>query len=67
MKSFFRRTYAAASLVQQLPPVLRDPNKQLAFELAMAGAPPAGEITVTRWHPLARPTTGGESDGHAQE
>jgi len=55
MKSFFRRTYAAASLVQQFPPVLRDPNKQLAFELAMQGAPPAGEITVTRWHPLDVP------------
>jgi hypothetical protein len=55
MKCCFRRTYAAAELPKQFPPVLRDPNKQLAFELAMAGAPPAGEITVTQWHPLELP------------
>jgi len=55
MKCFFRRAYAAAELPKRFPPVLRDPNKQLAFELAMAGAAPAGEIVVTRWHPLALP------------
>ena len=56
MKCFFRRAYAAPVLPKLFPPVLRDPNKQLAYELAMQGAPPAGEIAVTRWHPLALPT-----------
>ncbi|MEO8552825.1 MAG: hypothetical protein ABI678_22760 [Kofleriaceae bacterium] len=57
MKSFFRREYAAAALTEQFPPQLRHPNKQLAFELAMQGATPTGEITVTRWHPLALPAS----------
>lgn len=55
MKCFFRRSYDAAALPKQFPPVLRDANKQLAFELAMQGPAPAGEIAVTRWHPLALP------------
>ena len=55
MKCFFRRAYAAAELAKQFPPVLQDPNKQVAFELAMQVRPPAGEIVVTRWHPLALP------------
>jgi len=55
MKRFFRRAYAAAELPKQFPPVLRHPNKQLAFELAMQGPAPVGEIIVTRWHPLALP------------
>jgi hypothetical protein len=55
MNCFFRRTYAAAALAKQFPPQLRHPNKQLVFELAMQGATPAGEIVVTRWHPLPLP------------
>ena len=55
MNCFFRRAYEAAELPKQFPPVLRDPNKQLAYDLAMSGARPAGEITVTRWHALDLP------------
>jgi len=55
MKPFFRRSYAAAELAKKFPPELSHPNKQLAFELAMDGALPAGEIQVSRWHPLALP------------
>lgn len=57
MKSFFRRSYAAADLPKKFPPQLHNANKQLAFDLAMQGAVPAGEVTVTRWHPLALPET----------
>jgi hypothetical protein len=63
MKCFFRRAYAAAALPKQFPPQLRDPNKQLAFELAMQGAPPVGEIAVTRWHPAALPADVPEGRG----
>lgn len=55
MKPFFERTYVAADLPAHHPPQLRDRNKQLAYELAMQGARPAGEIRVTRWPPLEVP------------
>ncbi|CAN5137758.1 hypothetical protein BH11MYX1_BH11MYX1_39300 [soil metagenome] len=49
MKCLYRRDYVAADLMRAHPPVLRDKNKQLVHELAMAGPAPVGAVTVTRW------------------
>ena len=49
MKCSYRGEFVAAELMLEHPPVLRDRNKQLVHELAMAGPAPAGTLTVTRW------------------
>jgi hypothetical protein len=55
-----RRTYPAAELVRQHPPVLRHENKQVLFAIACpAGTVHSGRLEYTRWpeiplpHPLA--------------
>lgn len=55
MKCSYRGEFVAAELMRTHPPVLRDRNKQLVHELAMAGPAPAGTLTVTRWD--AQPAT----------
>ncbi|MEP6863123.1 MAG: hypothetical protein ABJE66_21025 [Deltaproteobacteria bacterium] len=55
MGYLYHRSYAAAELPFTHPPQLRHPNKQLAYDLAMAGRAPEGEITVTRWPALELP------------
>jgi poly(ADP-ribose)glycohydrolase PARG len=45
-----RRTYPAAELVRQHPPVLRHENKQVLFAIACpAGAVHSGRLEYTRW------------------
>jgi hypothetical protein len=55
MDALYRRSYVAADLMRAHPPQLGDRNKQLVFELAMAGPAPAGTIEVTRWAPRLLP------------
>src|SRR6185437_15975686 len=51
----YRRSWDPAALLAAHPPVFGHPHKQLAFELASAGAPPAGSIEVTRWRAATPP------------
>ncbi len=55
MECRYRRSWEPAALLAAHPPVFRHPHKQLAFELASAGAAPSGSIEVTRWAPAAVP------------
>ncbi len=49
MNCLLRRDFVAADLMREHPPELTNKNKQLVFELAMAGPAPEGTISVTRW------------------
>jgi poly(ADP-ribose)glycohydrolase PARG len=48
MELLLRRDFEAAALVREHPPVLRNPNKQLVFELCV-GASTRGPVALTRW------------------
>src|SRR3954451_11599445 len=51
-----RRSYAAAQLVRQHPPVLRHENKQLLFAIACpAGTVHSGRLDYSRWPEIALP------------
>ncbi len=51
-----RRAYRAADLVRRHPPVLRNENKQLLFEIACPpGTVHAGELESSRWPELPLP------------
>lgn len=54
MHCVLRRDYDAARLVEEHPPVLRHPHKQLVYELC-GGAATIGTISVTRWRAEALP------------
>lgn len=52
-----RRTYRAAELVRQHPPVLRNENKQLLFAIACPpGSVHDGELEYSRWPELPLPS-----------
>ena len=51
-----RRTYEAAQLVRQHPPVLRHPNKQLLFAIGSpADAVHSGRLEYSRWPEIPLP------------
>jgi hypothetical protein len=71
-----RRTYQAADLMRQHPPVLRNENKQLLFAIACpAGTAHSGQLEYSRWaemplplpridHPISPERLGVVRDGH---
>ncbi len=64
MECLYRREWEAAALLREHPPVLGHRNKQLVYELAMAGPAPAGTIEVTRWaaSPLPEQVAAGSTE-----
>ena len=51
-----RRTYTAAELIRQHPPVLRNENKQVLFAIACpAGAVHSGRLEYSRWPEIPLP------------
>jgi len=56
MECLLRRTYDAAELFANHPPIWRDPNKQVVFDTACpAGSTHHGRIEVTRWRAVPLP------------
>lgn len=59
----YRRTFDAATLLQEHPPQFRHPHKAALFEIAYPdGSAPSGRIDVTRWsahisEPIGLPAT----------
>ncbi len=51
-----RRTYDAAVLMESHPPILRDPNKRIVFDIACPpGSPSRGELEYSRWAEMTPP------------
>ena len=63
MTPLYRKTYSAATLASQYPPVWKHPNKLTAFEFA---CPPdirhEGSVTVSRWSSMPLPAEATSAD-----
>jgi hypothetical protein len=52
-----RREYDGATLMRRHPPVLRNPNKQVVYEIACPDRTAGGHVSYSRWAEMPLPET----------